>query len=187
MLPDITTPNGCRDKAMLELLYASGLRVSELIGLHLGDISFEMAYVRCFGKGAKERVIPLGRYALAALEHYIQNCRRQSSQQLADRYFVFEQKRKRFDPAGFLEADKKIWARSRYYCRFNTPCTAGIPLPPICYPMALICGPFRKCWDMPILPPHRFIPICWDNKCWMSIRQPIRGLRRLRSRWMFWN
>ena len=73
--PDITTPNGCRDKAMLELLYASGLRVSELIGLHLGDISFEMAYVRCFGKGAKERVIPLGRYALAALEHYIQNCR----------------------------------------------------------------------------------------------------------------
>lgn len=73
--PDITTPNGCRDKAMLELLYASGLRVSELITLRLNDISFEMAYVRCFGKGSKERIIPLGSYALDALEHYIEVCR----------------------------------------------------------------------------------------------------------------
>ena len=73
--PDTTTPHGCRDKAMLELLYASGLRVSELITLRLSDISFEMAYVRCFGKGAKERIIPLGRYALAALEQYINICR----------------------------------------------------------------------------------------------------------------
>lgn len=73
--PDRTTPNGCRDKAMLELLYASGLRVSELITLRLNDVSFEMAYVRCFGKGSKERVIPLGRYALEALEQYINVCR----------------------------------------------------------------------------------------------------------------
>ncbi|MBE6112831.1 MAG: site-specific tyrosine recombinase XerD [Peptococcaceae bacterium] len=73
--PDVTTPNGCRDKAMLELLYASGLRVTELITLRLSDISFEMAYVRCFGKGAKERVIPLGKYALQALERYIDVCR----------------------------------------------------------------------------------------------------------------
>lgn len=73
--PDRSTPHGCRDKAMLELLYASGLRVSELITLKLSDISFEMAYVRCFGKGSKERVIPLGRYALEALEYYMLHCR----------------------------------------------------------------------------------------------------------------
>lgn len=73
--PDVTTPNGCRDKAMLELLYASGLRVTELITLRQNDISFEMAYVRCFGKGSKERIIPLGRYALEALEQYINHCR----------------------------------------------------------------------------------------------------------------
>lgn len=73
--PDRSTPHGCRDKAMLELLYASGLRVSELITLKLSDISFEMAYVRCFGKGSKERVIPLGRYALEALEYYMLYCR----------------------------------------------------------------------------------------------------------------
>ncbi len=60
---------------MLELLYASGLRVSELITLRLNDISFEMAYVRCFGKGSKERIIPLGSYALDALAHYIEVCR----------------------------------------------------------------------------------------------------------------
>ncbi len=73
--PDISTTNGCRDKAMLELLYASGLRVTELISLRINDISFEMAYVRCLGKGAKERVIPLGKYALDALERYIEVCR----------------------------------------------------------------------------------------------------------------
>lgn len=73
--PDVSTPHGCRDKAMLELLYASGLRVTELITLKISDINFEMAYVRCFGKGAKERVIPIGRYALAALEQYLNYCR----------------------------------------------------------------------------------------------------------------
>ena len=73
--PDVTTNNGCRDKAMLELLYASGLRVSELINLRLTDVSFEMAYVRCFGKGSKERGIPLGQYALDALDRYINACR----------------------------------------------------------------------------------------------------------------
>lgn len=73
--PDISTPHGCRDKAMLELLYASGLRVTELITLKIADVNFEMAYVRCFGKGAKERVIPIGRYALTALEQYINRCR----------------------------------------------------------------------------------------------------------------
>ena len=73
--PDVTTNNGCRDKAMLELLYASGLRVSELINLRLTDVSFEMAYVRCLGKGSKERVIPLGQYALDALDRCINACR----------------------------------------------------------------------------------------------------------------
>ncbi len=73
--PDSSTAKGCRDKAMLELLYASGMRVSELISLRVSDVSFEMACVRCFGKGAKERVIPLGQYALQALTKYIQVCR----------------------------------------------------------------------------------------------------------------
>ncbi|NLD78815.1 MAG: site-specific tyrosine recombinase XerD [Mollicutes bacterium] len=60
-----------RNKAMLELMYASGLRVSELINLTLDDINLEMAILRCIGKGNKERMIPLGDIALDALKKYI--------------------------------------------------------------------------------------------------------------------
>lgn len=73
--PDTRTAAGCRDKAMLEVLYATGMRVSELISIRKEDVSFELSYVRCFGKGAKERIVPLGRYALEALERYLNLCR----------------------------------------------------------------------------------------------------------------
>lgn len=60
-----------RNKAMLELMYSSGLRVSELINLKITDIDLDMALVRIFGKGSKERIIPLGQYAVNALNEYI--------------------------------------------------------------------------------------------------------------------
>ena len=72
--PKVTTPNGCRDKAMLELLYATGMRVSELVELKLNQINLEMAYVRCIGKGNKERIVPLGQAAIDAVEYYWQHC-----------------------------------------------------------------------------------------------------------------
>lgn len=68
-IPD-TSLLGLRDKAMLELFYASGLRVSELKGLTWGDFDFEEGLVRVMGKGKKERLIPVGRYALEALSHW---------------------------------------------------------------------------------------------------------------------
>lgn len=68
--PDPSTPEGLRDRAMLELLYGSGLRVSELVGLDLGDVDASAELVRCVGKGNKERVIPVGRAAVAALLAY---------------------------------------------------------------------------------------------------------------------
>ncbi len=105
--PDTTTFYGCRDKAMLELLYAAGLRVSELITLRLSDINFEMAYVRCFGKGAKERVIPLGRYALAALEQYINHCRPQIENNWQTDTLFLNKKGKGMSRQGFWKIIKK--------------------------------------------------------------------------------
>ena len=61
---------GVRDKAILETLYATGLRVSELAGLTLDDLHFDAGYLRCMGKGRKERVVPLGESARAAIERY---------------------------------------------------------------------------------------------------------------------
>ena len=60
-----------RDRAMLEVLYGGGLRISELVGLSMGDVSLDDATVRAFGKGSKERVVPLGRMALAALSVWL--------------------------------------------------------------------------------------------------------------------
>lgn len=73
--PQVKEPAGIRDKAMLELLYASGIRVSELVSLNVGDLNLGMGFVRCIGKGSKERIIPLGRIALDWLDRYIQTAR----------------------------------------------------------------------------------------------------------------
>src|SRR5690349_22527735 len=62
--PDAATPLGLRDRAMLEVLYATGLRVSELVRLKLAELSYDMGVVRVFGKGGKERLVPLGEEAL---------------------------------------------------------------------------------------------------------------------------
>lgn len=70
--PQSSTAFGQRDRAMLELLYATGIRVSELISLSLEDVHLQMGFVKCLGKGSKERVIPLGRVAIESLEQYIQ-------------------------------------------------------------------------------------------------------------------
>lgn len=73
--PDLTTPLGIRDKAMLELMYATGMRVSELISLQLNDVHLSLGFVRCIGKGNKERIIPIGKLAQEALEHYLNKAR----------------------------------------------------------------------------------------------------------------
>jgi len=73
--PDPETPLGLRDRAMLEVLYASGLRVSELTRLKLAEVSLDMGVVRIFGKGSKERLVPLGEEALAWLSRYSKDAR----------------------------------------------------------------------------------------------------------------
>ena len=75
MAPDGSKPGGLRDVAMLEVLYATGLRVSELLGLRLGDLHLDAGYLRCTGKGGKERVVPLGGEADAKLQRYLAEAR----------------------------------------------------------------------------------------------------------------
>jgi len=71
----LSTTEAKRDRAMLELLYASGMRVSELVSLNLGDVDVEGGYVRCFGKGHKERLIPIYEQAALAVGEYIKEAR----------------------------------------------------------------------------------------------------------------
>jgi integrase/recombinase XerD len=73
--PDTSIARGKRDRAMLEVLYSSGLRVSELLDLRVADLDMQMGCLRCIGKGDKERLVPVGRRALAAVNDYLRNAR----------------------------------------------------------------------------------------------------------------
>ena len=73
--PDVAATLGLRDRAMLELLYATGLRVSELVSLELGQVNTRQGVVRVTGKGAKERLVPLGEEALDCLQRYVSEAR----------------------------------------------------------------------------------------------------------------
>lgn len=75
--PDMSKNNGYRDRAMLELLYATGMRVTELINLNVEDVNLIMGFVRVFGKGNKERIVPLGETIIDILETYIETVRPQ--------------------------------------------------------------------------------------------------------------
>jgi integrase/recombinase XerD len=90
--PDLDTALGVRDCAMLELMYASGLRVSELIGLKSTDISLSDGVVRVIGKGDKERLVPMGEEAAAAIERYLKHARAElCGGQARDALFVTSQ------------------------------------------------------------------------------------------------
>ncbi len=71
----LNSPEARRDKAMLELLYASGMRISELVSLNLGDVNTEEGFVRCFGKGHKERLVPIHEQAARSVKEYTEETR----------------------------------------------------------------------------------------------------------------
>lgn len=74
-IPSTDTPKGIRDKSIFEVLYASGMRVSELVNLDCEDVDFSLGYAKVLGKGDKERIVPLGNFAVTALENYLHNIR----------------------------------------------------------------------------------------------------------------
>jgi integrase/recombinase XerD len=73
--PDVSTPLGLRDRAMIELLYATGLRVSELVGLGAADLNLDAGYLTCTGKGGKQRLVPMGEQAVLWVRRYLRDIR----------------------------------------------------------------------------------------------------------------
>ena len=73
--PDVATPRGLRDRALIELLYATGMRVSELIGLRPADVNLEASYLTCTGKGNKQRIVPIGEEATIWVKRYLSDAR----------------------------------------------------------------------------------------------------------------
>jgi integrase/recombinase XerD len=110
-LLDITSnsPLDIRNKAMLELMYATGLRVSELVSLKIDDLHLTMGFVRCFGKGSRERIVPLGDVAEKAVENYLQNSRQKLLKKNRDEKVLFlNQHGRSMTRQGFWKILKKL-------------------------------------------------------------------------------
>jgi len=97
-----------RNKAMLELMYATGLRVSELVNLKLQDIDFSEDIIRTFGKGSKERIIPIGDYAVEYLKKYIEEYRPLMLKKATCEYLFLNNHGKKMTRQGFFKIIKKV-------------------------------------------------------------------------------
>ena len=109
--PDPTDAKGCRDKAMLELLYATGIRVSELIGLDLDNVNLAAGFLRCAGRG-KERMIPLYPAAVQALEDYITHVRPQMVEHPDEKALFVNMSGERMSRQGFWKIIKSYQAKA---------------------------------------------------------------------------
>lgn len=104
----LDTPFDYRNKAMLELMYSSGVRVSELINLELSDIDLNNNYVRCFGKGSKERIVPIGEYSSKYLSIYINEYRDSMKKGYYTEKIFLNNHGKEMTRQGFFKIIKKI-------------------------------------------------------------------------------
>jgi len=120
--PDTSSPAGMRDKAMLELLYATGIRVSELISLNTDDVNPELGFVRCVGQRAKERIVPLGRVAAGWLEKYAGTMRGALVREADERALFVNQHGARLTRQGFWKIIKR-YARESHIDAEITPHT----------------------------------------------------------------
>ena len=111
--PDTGKPRGARDGAMLELLYASGLRVSELVNLKTQDVNLEAGFVRVFGKGSKERVVPIGLPAKEKIECYVRKSRHVLLKNRASPYLFVARAAKPLTRQGFWKLLRKYTVQAQ--------------------------------------------------------------------------
>ena len=113
--PDVTTPRGLRDRALIELLYATGLRVSELVGLRPADLNLEASFLTCTGKGDKQRVVPIGDEAARWVSRYLREGAQDAARPPDELAAVRERARRRPGPdaRGVLEDSQGLRAAGR--------------------------------------------------------------------------
>jgi integrase/recombinase XerD len=110
--PDVKTTRGLRDRAMLELLYATGVRVSELVNLKLTSINLEVGYIIAFGKGSKERIIPLGDTAKHYFKEYLVTARPKHAKGMTSPFLFLNPSGKKFSREGFWKMLKRYALKS---------------------------------------------------------------------------
>ena len=175
--PDCLEPKGCRDRAMLELLYATGIRVSELIALDVDDVNLPSGMLKCFGKG-KERLIPLYPAAVRALKEYLRTVRPQLVDTAEETALFVNMNGERMSRQGFW----KIIRRRRAFKRRLPHTRCATPSRPTCWRTGRTCGRSRRCWATRISPPHRSTPGSSARGSRMSIKRHTPGPDRIGSR-----
>ncbi|MBF0200433.1 MAG: site-specific tyrosine recombinase XerD [Desulfamplus sp.] len=110
-MPDVSIPREHRDAAMLEILYGAGLRVSELVAMKVEDINFDAGFVRVFGKGSRERIVPVGSQAGTVTLEWIRSSRPRMLKNIASRYLFVARAGKPMTRQGFWKAVKKYCLR----------------------------------------------------------------------------
>ncbi len=110
--PDVTTRLGLRDRTLIEVLYATGLRVSELVGLRLTDVRLDEGYVQCMGKGSKQRIVPLGDEAAAWVTRYVRDSRPALTRGRATPWLFVNHRGERLSRVGFWKVLKACGARA---------------------------------------------------------------------------
>ncbi|MGZ4030839.1 MAG: site-specific tyrosine recombinase XerD [Tumebacillaceae bacterium] len=111
--PDGGSVAGIRDKAMLELLYATGIRVSELVALNISDVNLNMGFLKCYGKGSKERIIPLGTMALKTVSDYVMRSRVKLLRDQSEESLFLNHHGQRLSRQGFWKIIKKYALAAR--------------------------------------------------------------------------
>lgn len=158
--PDLSTAEGLRDRALLEMLYATGMRVSEAVTVKIAGVNLALRYVIAFGKGSKERIVPLGSVAVEYLQRYLEEARNTFlTEGQTDPGILF------LALGGHGLTRQRVWEIIRRYgslagIRKNCPpICCGILLRLICWITGRICAAYRKCWGTRIYRRRRFTPI----------------------------
>ena len=156
-MPGRTEALRARNRAIFELLYATGIRLSELVGLDVDDLDPAHHYVRVLGKGRKERIVPVGEYAMASLHNYCQNYRGQLLGGKESSALFLNAQGERITPRGVQYLIEKCCRLLELHKKLR-PTPSATPLPPTCWIGAPISAPSRSFWAMPACPPPRCTP-----------------------------